>query len=92
MNEYNDNARTWIVLEQHPNDGIKRDLSSTMLPPVNKCPLTEQQLKTIFYRIRSVDAYGSLVELLQVFFSHFPRGTKLQTRHPGKGKEPGESH
>lgn len=63
-----------------------------MLTPVNKCPLTTQQLETIFYRVRAIDACGSMIELLQVFFSYFPSDTKLQVRHPGQGKEPGESY
>ena len=54
LNEYLDNARTWIVLERHPNHNIKRDLPSTMLTLVHKCPLTPQQLETIFYRVRTI--------------------------------------
>ncbi|OSS44999.1 hypothetical protein B5807_09151 [Epicoccum nigrum] len=87
--DWNRNDRTVIVLDKVSPQG-DRQLPATMKSPVNfvSSNLTEQQLETIFYRIRAHEGSVLVTLLLEAFFSMFPPDTKLCIRHAPKDKQP----
>lgn len=90
---WNNNRRTWIVLDKVKAEE-KRQSPATMKMEPNVLPstLSDQQLETIFHRIRAFDSCASVTTLLVDFFNLFPRDTKLRVRHAPKDKEPGVSY
>lgn len=90
---WNNNERTWIVLDEVKAQG-ERQLPATVklerhfLQPT----LSEQQLETIFHRIRAYDSCASVTVLLKTFFELFPDDTELRIRHAPTDKQPGSSY
>ena len=92
---WNNNASTWIVLDQQQtNDPDAPDLPTEFLPP-NKhkdSALSNEQLETLFHQARNHDGCYQAISLLQIFFALFSEDTKLRVRHAPNGKQPGMSY
>ncbi|KAF3035220.1 hypothetical protein E8E12_003986 [Didymella heteroderae] len=83
-----DIARTWMVLDDVKAEG-GRQLPANMKTEHNWLPstLSDQQLETIFHRIRAYDSCASVTVLLKTFFELFPCDTPLRVRHAPKGNQ-----
>ena len=83
QHEWNDNKRTWIVLDKSSAALDTHDTPSDFLPanPTALHDLSEQQLETIFFQARAHDGCYISIGLLQIFFGLFPEDTKLRIRH-----------
>jgi hypothetical protein len=90
---WNNNERTWIVLDEVKTQG-ERQLPTTMKMERNFLPpaLSDQQLETIFHRVRAYDSCAAVTVLLKNFFELFPEDTKLLIRHAPKDQQPGVSY
>ncbi|KAI4952206.1 hypothetical protein J4E91_003668 [Alternaria rosae] len=81
---WNNNASTWIILDQQQaNDSDAPDLPTEFLHPDKRkdSALSDEQLETLFHQARNHDGCYQAISLLQIFFALFSENTKLRVRH-----------
>lgn len=92
---WNNNARTWFVVEaQPPSNPNARDLPLEFLHPDLRSGsnLSNEQLETFFHQARNHDGSYQAIRLLQFLFDLFPEFTKLRVRHAPSGTQPGHTY
>ncbi|KAG9194663.1 hypothetical protein G6011_04698 [Alternaria panax] len=92
---WNENACTWIILDQQqaitpdapdlPTNFLRED-------KIRDNTLSNEQLETLFHQARNHDGCYQAISLLQIFFALFQDETKLRVRHFPYGKGPGSSY
>jgi hypothetical protein len=90
---WNQNACTWIVLDQGQTSNLNAiDLPTQFLPSGVTSAMSNEQLETVFHQARNHDGSYQAIGLIQIFFGLFPDNAKLRVRHAPINKQPGVSY
>jgi hypothetical protein len=90
---WNENACTWIVLDQRqPSNPNAPDLPTQCLPSGVTSTISSERLETVFHQARNHNGSYQAIRLVQIFFSLFPEDTKLRVRHAPIHKQRGVSY